>query len=138
MSQEAIDRAYCEKAYGESVLVTDRGRAAVHGRGRRRQAATPLRRRLRLDLLLWGVIAGVAAALALGLTGGGWVEAVVLGLLVVAGFAVLTLLTATSSYRPGRHSSPPPSPAHSPAPSPPELPGAGQGPSDGRDDSPDP
>jgi hypothetical protein len=33
----------------------------------------------------------------LGLTGGGWGRATVLGLLVLAGFVLLTLLTATSS-----------------------------------------
>ena len=31
------------------------------------------------------------------MTGGGWTKALVLGLLVIAGCAVLTLLTATSS-----------------------------------------
>lgn len=82
------------------------------GSGRRRQAAVPLRRRMRLDLLLWGVLAGTSAAVVLGLTGGGWTRALVLGLLVVAGFAVLTglnLLTATGSRRrPGRSEPPPP------------------------------
>jgi uncharacterized membrane protein len=66
----------------------------VPGTGRRRVAATPLRRRVRRDLLVWGLLAGVAAALVLGLTGGGWLRAVVLGVLVIGGCAVLTLLSA--------------------------------------------
>jgi hypothetical protein len=52
---------------------------------------------MRRDLLVWGLLAGTAAALVLGLTGGGWVRAVVLGLLVVGGCAVLTLVSATKS-----------------------------------------
>jgi hypothetical protein len=80
----------------------------VPGSGRRRQAPAPLRRRLRLDLLGWGAVAGLAATLALGLTGGGWLAAVVLGLLVLAGFAVLTVLASTSSRRPPRGSADPP------------------------------
>ena len=67
------------------------------GSGRRRHAAPPVRRRPRYDLLLWGLLAGVSAGVVLGLTGGGWGRAAVLGLLVVAGFVLLTLLTATSS-----------------------------------------
>ena len=94
--------------------------------GRRRQAPPPLRRRVRLDLLGWGVVAGVGATLALGLTGGGWLAAVVLGLLVVAGFAVLTLLSATSARRPGRGASRPPAD------------GRASGSNEGRDDTPDP
>ncbi|MDP9221108.1 MAG: hypothetical protein M3P23_11315 [Actinomycetota bacterium] len=56
-----------------------------------------MRRRLRRDLLAWGLLAGVCAALVLGLTGGGWVKAVLLGLFVVGGCAILTLLAATSN-----------------------------------------
>jgi hypothetical protein len=77
----------------------------VPGSGRRRHAAPPVRRRLRFDLLLWGLLAGVSAGVVLGLTGGGWGRALVLGLLVVAGFVLLTLLTATSSG-PGRRRTP--------------------------------
>ena len=90
--------------------------------GRRRQAPPPLRRRLRLDLLGWGAVAGLGATLALGLTGGGWLAAIVLGLLVVAGFAVLTVLASTSSRRPTRGSATPPPDSIT----------------DGRDDTPDP
>jgi uncharacterized membrane protein YfcA len=73
--------------------------------GRRRQTTTPLRRRLRRDLLGWGLLAGVCAALVLGLTGGGWGRALVLALLVVGACAVLTLLAGMSSKPPtgGRH-----------------------------------
>ena len=67
------------------------------GSGRRRQPAAPLGRRLRLDLLAWGVLAAVGAALVLGLTGGGWGSAAVLGLLVLGGFTLLVLLTTMSS-----------------------------------------
>jgi uncharacterized membrane protein YfcA len=56
-----------------------------------------VRRRPRFDLLLWGLLAGASAGVVLGLTGGGWGRAAVLALLVVAGFVLLTLLTATSS-----------------------------------------
>ena len=52
---------------------------------------------MRRDLLAWGLLAGVVAALVLGLTGGGWVQAVVLGLLVVGCCAVLTLVAATKT-----------------------------------------
>jgi hypothetical protein len=69
----------------------------VPGSGRRRHAAPPVRRRPRFDLLLWGLLAGVSAGVVLGLTGGGWGRAAVLAVLVVAGFVLLTLLTATSS-----------------------------------------
>jgi hypothetical protein len=58
---------------------------------------TPLRQRLRRDVLVWGLVAGAAAALALGLTGGGWIKAVILGLLVFGGCLLLTLLGATAS-----------------------------------------
>jgi hypothetical protein len=98
----------------------------VPASGRRRQAPPPLRRRVRLDLLGWGFVAGVGATLALGLTGGGWLAAGVLGLLVVAGFVVLTLLSSTSSRRPARGAGR--TPADGPTPSPRE----------GRDDTPDP
>jgi hypothetical protein len=74
-----------------------KGALQVPGTGRRRQAATPLRRRMRRDLLVWGLLAGVVAALVLGLTGGGWVHAVVLGLLVIGGCAVLTVVAATKT-----------------------------------------
>jgi hypothetical protein len=72
----------------------------VPGSGRRRQARTPLRQRLRLDLLAWGALAAGCATLVLGLTGGGWAKAVVLGLLVMAGCALLTVLASTSSRPP--------------------------------------
>jgi hypothetical protein len=81
----------------------------VAGSGRRRQVTTPLRRRVRRDVLVWGLVAGAAATLALGLTGGGWGKAVVLGLLVLSGCVLLTLLSATTSSKgPGAHSGPPP------------------------------
>ena len=74
------------------------------GSGRRRQATTPVRQRLRRDLLAWGLLAGVCAALVLGLTGGGWIRAVLLGLFVVGGCGILTVLAATSKGPPsGRH-----------------------------------
>ncbi len=67
--------------------------------------ASPLRASIRRDLLAWGALAGVAAALVLGLTGGGWGKAVVLALLVVGACGVLTVLAAMSarSQRTGRH-----------------------------------
>jgi uncharacterized membrane protein YjjP (DUF1212 family) len=72
----------------------------VPGSGRRRQATTPVRRRLRRDLLGWGLLAGLCAAVVLGLTGGGWVKALVLGLAVVGACAILTVLSATSKGPP--------------------------------------
>jgi hypothetical protein len=72
----------------------------VPGSGRRRQVSTPLRRRLRRDVLAWGLVAGVAATLALGLTGGGWLPALVLGVLVFGGCVLLTVLSATSGPKP--------------------------------------
>jgi len=98
----------------------------VPGSGRRRQARTPLRRRLRLDLLAWGLLAGACASLVLGLTGGGWVKALVLGLFVVAGCGLLTLLAATSSVT-GQHGQPRTPPAAPPAAPP-------NGPTEGPDD----
>jgi hypothetical protein len=94
MTQEASDRAYFHEAR-MNRRIKEAGQ--VPGTGRRRQATTPLRRRMRRDLLVWGLLAGLAAALVLGLTGGGWVQAVVLGLLVVGGCAVLTLVAATKA-----------------------------------------
>jgi hypothetical protein len=91
----------------------------VTGSGRRRQATTPLRRRLRRDVLAWGLVAGLAAGVALGLTGGGWWKALVLGLLVFAGCLVLTLLSATSGRKPpldGPRTRPPEGPAGPSAP----------------------
>lgn len=88
------------------------------GSGRRRQMTTPMRKRVRRDVLIWGLVAGVAAALALGLTGGGWVKAVVLGLLVLGGCVLLTLLSATTTAkRPGGSSRRPPE-----GPPPPDAP----------------
>ncbi len=70
--------------------------------GRRRQSRDPWHRRIRWDLLGWGVLAGLAAGLALGLTGGGWGRAALLAGIVVAACVVLTLLAAMPSGRPGR------------------------------------
>ncbi len=71
------------------------------GSGRRRQSHEPWHRRIRRDLLGWGVLAGVAAGLALGLTGGGWGRAAVLAGVVVGACVVLTLLSAMPAKRQG-------------------------------------
>jgi hypothetical protein len=76
----------------------------VPGSGRRRVTKTPLRRRMRRDLLAWGLLAGVVAAMVLGLTGGGWLRAVVLGVLVFGACVVLTVLAAGQGT--GRHIQP--------------------------------
>jgi thiol:disulfide interchange protein len=74
----------------------------VPGGGRRRQTSAPLRAKIRWDLLAWGALAGVAAGVVLGLTGGGWLRALVLAVLVVGASAVLTLLAATSARKSAR------------------------------------